>query len=493
MAIVAAIVTVSPCPAAESEPSTPDIARPSLDRLDPAVRRQVETARQQFDLLLTNPEAKGRLPQALGFMAELYVAYDLLLPALDSLEVLVDLLPDEPKWHYLLGYIYVRRGAVEAAQTALATSLKLRPMLAATALRLANLRRDQGDYTRSRQLYEIAILSDSSCIAARYGLGEVARRAGRIEAAIKQFRELLSQYPTAARARYGLGLALRSAGQIEAAEGQLSQVDFETVSLGDWWGCPDPYLAALAAQTTGSAMHILRGTQARFSGNLELEATEYRLAVESNTQDPVAHKNLASALYRLEDFEAAARHYSMALSLRPNDAFSEYDLGQVRWKQQKPHEALNHFKAAVRINPSFSLAHRRLAEIYVSKGDLETALPHLRRVTELDPQNLQSRAQLAMALVQSNRPNEAVLAISSLLAENPPADPAALLSLAGLMASLGDSKGAEKYFMSVAQSAAPDPIRARAHEMLGQVRLNEGLRDEAITEYNEALRLDPSS
>jgi tetratricopeptide (TPR) repeat protein len=495
LTLVLVSVLASPALAQSADVATKpiNISRPTLDRLDPAVRQQIESAREQLDVLLNSSEDQDKIIPALGFMADLYVAYDLLQPALDCLEALSDLLPEDPKWHYLKGYIHDRRGSIEPAIEALAVSLRLQPKHAAAALRLANLQRDQGDYERSRPLYEMALLADSTCIAASYGLGEITRRQGDYESAIAQFKEILERHPEAARPRYGLGLALRSAGQIEAAEVQLNQVNFETVSLGEWWGCADPYLSELSAKTTGSAMHILRGIQAQFSGNIEVEVDEYRKAIEANPEDPVAHKSLAAALYRQGNFEESSKHYSIAIDLHPTDAFSHYDFGQVLWKRELRQEALRHYQLAAEINPSFLLAHRRLAEIYVAAESLELALFHLRKVTELAPQDLQARAQLAMVLVHSNQREEAIAAIADLLEEFPPDDPETLLNLAALMANLGAPQEAEKFFQQVAHSSAPDTLRARAHEMIGQVRFTEGLRDQAVEEYNEAVRLDPTS
>ena len=80
---------------------------PSLTGMEAAVREQLGGARAELDALA---EAGGldplRLPEAFGGMGQLYLAYDLVEPAVACLRNAHALAPGDFRWLYYLGVVY---------------------------------------------------------------------------------------------------------------------------------------------------------------------------------------------------------------------------------------------------------------------------------------------------------------------------------------------------------------------------------------------------
>lgn len=488
----ACLMAVAPAVAKQPAPSPalelPDV---SLDRFDPAVREQLTEARQAVDAALAEGLGSAALAATLGHLGQLYLAYDLLDPALAALEAALARQETSARWVYLIGYAQQRQGAAAAALDRFDETLELEPHYAAAHLRSGQLYLARGALDEAKSSFEAALDSDASCVASRYGLGEVARRQGRFEEAVALFEGALDAYPDAAQLHYGLGQTLRQMGRRDEALAHLEKAQFQQVSLGAWWGCPDPYVAELSTLTSGAAIHLARGAQAGFRGDHELELAEYQKAVEANPDDEVARKSLGAALYRRDDLEGAAENYSAALEIKPEDASFHYALGQIRLRQGQKEEALALFQRAVELNPRLIEAHLKLAAAYQEAGLFDVALSHYDRVLEVDPVHVQAKVQRAFSLLRLGRGPEAVAALGQLLDEHPPQDPAERIRLATLVLSLGDVERAVEHALDVLDLEAPNSVHAQAHLIIAQSLMRLGKTDEAIQSFEKAVETDP--
>lgn len=491
------VLTVAPVffpvssPAIQTLPSGQELPQPALERVDPAVRHQLTLARQGVEASWAQGQDPAVFGQAVGDLGYLYLAYDLLEPAEVCLREAHELAPQDYRWPYLLGYLYQRRGQIDPAVEVLEASLRLNEGHAATLLRLAVLYRDRGDSTRARRSYEAALAVDEGCLAARHGLGELALRAGDAAGALEHLQGALAREPDSPQILYGLGLALRQLGRRQEAARYLRRVDLKSLRSGVWWGCPDPLITAFGELTRGSQPHLLRGAQAARGGASQLALAEYRRAVEANPKDPVARESLGSALYRQGDLEGAAAQYREAVRLDPGNPSFLHDLGQIRLKQGAMSEGEALLRSAVARNPALKAGHLKLAALYRDQGRFEEAISHYRKVLEIDPVRTDVRLQLAQTLVKGGRPAEAVEELGYLLDHDPPQDPGEHLSLATLVAQLGDLPRALHHFQDLADSAAPPPLRAQAHTRAGLVHTLQGRKAEALRSFRAALDLDP--
>jgi tetratricopeptide (TPR) repeat protein len=75
--------------------------------------------------------------------------------------------------------------------------------------------------------------------------------------------------------------------------------------------------------------------------------------------------------------------------------------------------AVKEFTAAIARDPFFTDAHRNLARVYYIRKNFYGAAEEYRRVTELAPGDLDAYVNLALALIELNRPDEAVQALEN--------------------------------------------------------------------------------
>jgi len=89
--------------------------------------------------------------------------------------------------------------------------------------------------------------------------------------------------------------------------------------------------------------------------------------------------------------------------------------------------AVKEFKAAISRDFSFAEAHRNLARVYYVQKNFAGAAEEYKRVTELAPGDLDAYVNLALALIELSRPEEAIQALEN--AKGHTSDPKTLEAL----------------------------------------------------------------
>ncbi|MEA5113855.1 MAG: tetratricopeptide repeat protein [Geobacteraceae bacterium] len=89
--------------------------------------------------------------------------------------------------------------------------------------------------------------------------------------------------------------------------------------------------------------------------------------------------------------------------------------------------AIREFKAAISKDTAHTEAHRNLARVYYLQKNFEGAAEEYRRVTELAPNDLDAYVNLALALIEMKRTEEAIQTLEN--AKSRTSDPTALETL----------------------------------------------------------------
>ena len=89
--------------------------------------------------------------------------------------------------------------------------------------------------------------------------------------------------------------------------------------------------------------------------------------------------------------------------------------------------AIKEFKAAISKDPSYAEAHRNLARVYYLQKDFVGAAEEYKRVTDLTPSDLDAYVNLALALIELKRLDEAIQTLEK--AKWQTSDPKALNTL----------------------------------------------------------------
>jgi tetratricopeptide (TPR) repeat protein len=184
----------------------------------------------------------------------------------------------------------------------------------------------------------------------------------------------------------------------------------------------------------------------------------FEAALKLGDQNWEAHYNLALALLRKGDRARAVHELQTAVQQNPDSVSSHFALGSVFEDEKKLGNAEEQFRSALKIDPHFAPGAIRLSEVLITEGKPRAAVACLEdAVTQAPPDQAEPvQAALSTAYAENGEMNRALATLKHLVA------------------------------------AQPDS--ADAHFNLGLLYATHGpSADEqaAVTEFREALRLDP--
>ena len=132
----------------------------------------------------------------------------------------------------------------------------------------------------------------------------------------------------------------------------------------------------------------------RQTGYWRDELSLWRHALASNSKNPAAHFNLATALEGGDD-PAAAAEYEQSLAMETDHwpvydlqrAQAENSLGNIELRKPDAEQAIVHFRRALRWNPDFIPALVSLAEQLAKRGDFDEALAFAEKAAVISPKD----------------------------------------------------------------------------------------------------------
>jgi tetratricopeptide (TPR) repeat protein len=226
-----------------------------------------------------------------------------------------------------------------------------------------------------------------------------------------------------------------------------------------------PFLLLFAAAGLAAAPRFIRGiTIARAAVTLTAVLAAAVLAnrpmLYPDVMRAITETNLGAALHEAGRHGEAASHYRRAIALRSDYAPAYSNLGASLRAQGQIDQAIEQYEHALRLRADYPSAKQNLVNALRAKGDalasrgaLDQALPLFRRAVELSPEDGGARYELATALLEAKRVEEAADQLRAVL------------------------------------MLMPGSVEARNN--LGIALASQGKLDEAIVEFQEALRIQP--
>ena len=197
------------------------------------------------------------------------------------------------------------------------------------------------------------------------------------------------------------------------------------------------------------------------------------------------------------------------LELQPDDAVGWTNLGSVHAKLGQYDEAQAALATALRLAPERPAVSRQLARLHLQHAEFAPAFEAAQRAVDLDPAEPVAHFTLARAAAGLQRPGEA---LSEYLeaARLDPSFAEALYRAGGLALQLGNRAVADsamaaharlqqlrggpdvaKQFRKLRAAVKDSPETAAYHYALGDFLWRQEFRDEALNQFDRALRLDP--
>jgi protein O-GlcNAc transferase len=257
----------------------------------------------------------------------------------------------------------------------------------------------QSRLDHAEQLYRAILQVCPNHVGCLYNLGILRIQQGRHDDAAVLIGELVRLRPDLALAHSALGAAYRHLGRLQQAEACCREAvrlapDYAEAhntlgevltSLGRWTEAECCCRAALRLQPNYVEAHNNLGTVLAALGRPEDAERSYREALRLKPGSVTALNNLGAVLVSLgrpEEAEACCRE---ALRLRPGDVGVHINLGTVLLALRRPNEAETCYREALRLQPRNAQVIHNLAIALSQQEKLQQAAAFFGRVASSDP------------------------------------------------------------------------------------------------------------
>jgi tetratricopeptide (TPR) repeat protein len=357
--------------------------------------------------------------------------------------------------------------------------------------------------------------------------GQASINEGRWDTAIEWFEDALHRVPNYPPALIGKGDALLALekydGAIECFKKVLEEDKSNTVAQ---YGLARAY--ALLGQA-GNAMDFLekaiegdKNYQEKAKEEADFEAIKLddrfiELVFLGKANAAIWYGQAGDTQRGDEKWDAAVAEYTRAISLtielkdKTGEASYRYRRAGVYLKLDKQGDALDDYQAAAKLEPNNATYHFGLAEAYAAQQNFQDALPYYKTATDLKPDYIAAWIAWGDAQRSVNDYENAVKSYTEAIAIDRNSH-AAYYGRARAEAHLEMSREAVQdlrqaiiLYPTYIQMAKSEPdfdkireetgsiLSAAQHNQEGNQLANEGKLEEAIREYLEALKLDPTN
>ncbi|MEQ1575615.1 MAG: tetratricopeptide repeat protein [Vicinamibacterales bacterium] len=311
------------------------------------------------------------------------------------------LTPQEPRWPYYLGRVYLSKDDLKQAAAFFEKTLSLRPDDEAALVSLGSTRLTLNEPDAAESAFDKAFSAHSQSAAALAGLGRIALARRDYPRAVQRLEAAASLSSQSSVVQYHLATAYRALGDTVRAEAYLKQAGVLEL-LPD-----DPLMRELDDLLQSSIEYQLRGDTAMHESNWALAIAHYRKASELAPSDPIARHKLGTAWFFAGEIPPAVRQFEEALRLSPGFAKARFSLGLIMASKGDMSRALEQMATAVKDDPGYIEARLRLADMLRQAGRWSESLAQYEQVTRLAPQMAEGSLGAASALIGLKKYEEA--------------------------------------------------------------------------------------
>jgi tetratricopeptide (TPR) repeat protein len=226
------------------------------------------------------------------------------------------------------------------------------------------------------------------------------------------------------------------------------------------------------------------------TGDVDRALAEFDRALQLDPRLADARHNRGATLRRMDRLAEAIVEFRRAVDLNPDVPGFQSSLGCALADAGRPGEALEHLRRAIASEPKVALHHFRLGLAQVRMGSFDAAILDFQEAARLDEGMPENWYNLALALLQRNRPKEA-LASALKCREVASRSPGLVVDTTSLIRDCEARVREESLLEQAMNGAAPpeDPIALAA---LARVAFNRGLWSASATCYQHAFAADLS-
>lgn len=339
----------------------------------------------------------------------------------------------------------------------------------------------EGRFEDAAHDFKDALLNDPASADAAYNVGVALVRVGRVQEAIKYFRQAVRLRPAYLQAQIALAETLKKNGNPEARQ-ELTKAEllysiFNPSQMGKPASPDDAtsrYNAAVTLLKQGKLVEATLGFQAIIQNNPSFAEAHYALGIVEMRQGDI--KSAEEQFYATEKLDSQSP-----------DAYN--NLGGLLAEEHRYSGAMRQILEALRLNPRSTLAWINLSHVLIAEGDLDGAVQELQKAVQQVPGNAALYSSLGHAQLRADRDADSLQSFDRALTLNPQLSEAHCGKGEAFFA-LGRLREAGAEFETALKV---NPENANAYYQLGKLTFQQGDLENASLQLKEAIRLAPGS
>jgi tetratricopeptide (TPR) repeat protein len=403
-------------------------------------------------------------------LALLYIGSGRATEAEAPLKAVAAAFPDGPERFTLADY-YVTSNRYAEAKTLLEEIAKSpkAEFVTAAKLRLAGLGFAQGDLATTLRMVDDVLGRDPHQAEALIAKARLQEAQGKRDEAMATIRLAVSTNPTSVPAHYVLGKFLTDRLQFEEAmteqkealkmNPEFARADLElarlSLNMGQFQQAVTFAQDATRLMPGLAETHLLLARAHIANGHPEAAEAPMRILLESFPKDPIIQTELGRLQLAKNDVAGARASFDRALAANPADATAIQGLNTIDLRQKNAQAARQRVEKALHDHPNDSALQLLAGRTYLAAGDVAAAEKMLKQAVSGGLTDFEALSYLASIYVQQKRLPEAIGEYQRMVALQPRSVP--FLTMIGILLQL------------------------------------EGKLDEAKTQYEKVLTIDPKA
>jgi tetratricopeptide (TPR) repeat protein len=442
--------------------------------------------------------------------------------AVPELEAELKLNRNDPRTHYMLGYIALKRHDAKQAEEELARAAQLDPENPDPLISLGQVYLEANRLPEAEKTFRraIAVTKDPShngyqVNRAHYALGRILLQTGREDEGKKELQisaELRDKPHPERRGMGGLAdapttddttrapvpVAESSPAQLKASSALAEELkpaiadsynNLGVIAAGD-----KDYGAAIGyfekAGTWNPALETLDrnlGMAAFYANQFDRAVGPLGSHIERHPDDLRARAALGLSLFGMQNYKRVVetlQSIETAVDADPGLAYA-YAVSQV--KTGAYDQGIRRLRVLEKDKPNSPDLHTLIGEAFVDQGEYAEALEEYRKALAINPALQRTHFLAGLALIRQGNPAEAAQEFRAALKLNA-ADAISKYHLAYSLIQMRQQEDALPLLREVIQQ---DPKYADAYYQLGKVQLERGNTGEAVSNLEAGTRLNP--
>ncbi|MAT92280.1 MAG: PEP-CTERM system TPR-repeat protein PrsT [Halioglobus sp.] len=422
----------------------------------------------------------------------------LLQQARKSFEKTADFSYVYPLAYYYMAVIDLRQGQHQRALTEVYRFLALAPESIAGPKLAARLELEQEGYVAAETLLLPIVEAYPNDVDSLNLLASALLGQGRGGEGVELLARIVELEPDSVRAKARLGAGYFAAGEWDSGIAVLQDTvranpRFETADILivlNHLRRNEIYAAVQAAEEyrkrkPGSVTsYNLLGRAYVAAGKLQQAGEAFRKALEISPVDPAARHGLAEIALQKKRFEQARQYYRQVLRYRENRLETQLKIAASYALEGREQEMINYLQLAIDLHPEATEPVLMLARYYIGTGQLQAAEPLFAGFSDTQREQPDVLATLASFQLASNRYNQALLTLETLIEIRPGVAQYHYMR-SKAYAGLGDN---EQIFRELQQAVKLDPDHFYAKIALARLALVSGRKElfaERLAELKE--------